>query len=373
MLLYNWVMNIFSIVILIIIKIAYAKYGKSVSRRYGLFMLILYVTILLLLFETPARYDGLNGAYWPAFNAMGNFMLFLLSPIIPSLWIIMAYNQVYNVEMPSKRILIALGIANLIHFGLLLISQFTGWFYSIDAANIYHRGPVFLLSPMITIGFLVCGLIFIIVRHKQLTRNILWPFIIFPLPAVLGVVLQSVAYGIDFSLKGLVASILVYFIFVLTHQMTIDYLTGVYNRKGLDDYLEKMFRTYSKANSFTAIMLDLDDFKSVNDKFGHAVGDEALKTTALLIKSCLTEGDFVARYGGDEFFAILENSDQTKIQETLLCLQQAMKTFNEKGEQDYLLCYSLGVVSFDPVVHHTPQDFKKDVDRSLYENKKVLK
>ena len=369
MLLYHWIMNSFAIVILITVKIAYTTYGKSANIRYTLFNWILYVAMVLLIFETPSRYDGLVTSYYPIFNQVGNFMLFLFSPILPSLWFIIVYSQIFDKELPSKRVVWTLLSANILHLSLILASQFFGWVYSIDASNIYHRGPLFFASPLLTISLLLASLILVVVQHKRITRNILIPFLIFPIPALLGVGLQAVTYGIDFSLKGLVIAILIYFIFVLTHQMTIDYLTGVYNRKGLDEYLKKLYRNLLVNKNFTVIMLDLDDFKSVNDRFGHAAGDHALKSTVQLIKSSLNQGDFVGRYGGDEFFIIFENQTLQQVQPRIEALQHAFRSFNQNQEQSYRLHYSLGIVMYDPLLHHSVDDLKKDLDRSLYENK----
>ena len=369
MITFHWVMNIFSIIILVIIKIAYTRYGKSASSRYTFFIAILYIAILLLLFESPSRYDGGIEPYWRIFNVVGNFMLFLFSPILPSLWIMLVYSQIYNTQLPSKRMVIILVLANLFHLGMLIANQFTGWFYTIGPTNIYARGPLFFASPMITIGILVSGLLLTIFNSRRLHKTIFASFLFFPLPTIIGVILQAFIYGVDFSLKGLVISIIVYFTFVLSHQITIDYLTGLYNRKGLDEYLKKLSIYATKSNSFTAIMLDLDDFKSINDRFGHVQGDEALKETAAIIKGCLNERDFVARYGGDEFFVILETSQAEKVKKTIDNLNGCFTRFNNSGSRPYTLSYSIGILTYDPEKDSTITDFKKRIDEYLYQNK----
>ncbi|MFI3220192.1 MAG: sensor domain-containing diguanylate cyclase [Methylococcales bacterium] len=87
-----------------------------------------------------------------------------------------------------------------------------------------------------------------------------------------------------------------------------DPLTGLPNRRKLLDRLQYAIALNHRANSqFAVFMMDLDKFKAVNDKLGHAAGDELLKQVAARITSCLRESDMVARLGGDEFVFVLEN------------------------------------------------------------------
>lgn len=85
-----------------------------------------------------------------------------------------------------------------------------------------------------------------------------------------------------------------------------DPLTSLYNRRKFDEFLEyEISRAARHEHPFSIIMADLDDFKFVNDTYGHPVGDMALKQMSLLLESCLRKGDMMARLGGDEFAIIL--------------------------------------------------------------------
>ncbi len=85
-----------------------------------------------------------------------------------------------------------------------------------------------------------------------------------------------------------------------------DGLTGVNNRKSLDDYLRRMVERNSVTKTpFSLLMMDLDDFKKMNDKYGHTVGDRTLMAFANKCRSSVRSDDFLARYGGEEFTLIL--------------------------------------------------------------------
>jgi diguanylate cyclase (GGDEF)-like protein len=85
-----------------------------------------------------------------------------------------------------------------------------------------------------------------------------------------------------------------------------DSLTGVYNRKKLDDILADQFVRFQRSRRpFAVLMLDLDNFKSINDNYGHAAGDTVLASVAAILKQSVRSVDFVARYGGEEFVVVL--------------------------------------------------------------------
>jgi diguanylate cyclase (GGDEF)-like protein len=102
-----------------------------------------------------------------------------------------------------------------------------------------------------------------------------------------------------------------------------DHLTGLFNRKTLDEYSAVQFKyTQESQSPLAVIMMDLDDFKSINDKYGHRVGDDCLKFVGdYLANSGLRKNDIVARYGGEEILILLPNTDlvNAEIMTTRLC------------------------------------------------------
>lgn len=152
----------------------------------------------------------------------------------------------------------------------------------------------------------------------------------------------------------------------LLEMSNCDYLTGLYNRRYLDKIIQyEVKRSKRYRTKLSCILIDIDDFKKVNDSHGHAVGDKALVTLAKIIKNYARETDVCARWGGEEFCILLPDIDAnnaTFIAERYRCLIENY-TFHDASS----LTVSIGVSEFIP---NEPIDslFKK-VDDALYQAK----
>ena len=150
-----------------------------------------------------------------------------------------------------------------------------------------------------------------------------------------------------------------------------DELTGLYNRRGFRALAEHQLRI-ARRNGTDALLLfvDLDDFKPINDRLGHAEGDRALCEVAALLGGTVRETDLVARVGGDEFVVFVVDADGQTEHAVLTRLQQALAFRNLGVGRPYALSLSVGVSRFDHDRAAGLDELLQRADASLYEIKR---
>jgi len=157
------------------------------------------------------------------------------------------------------------------------------------------------------------------------------------------------------------------------HLTIIDQLTGIYNRRYLDGNLKKIIKSHSRT-CLSVLLIDIDYFKRYNDTYGHDEGDSCLKAVAAIISQCTIRAeDFVVRYGGEEFAAVLPNTDRNGAQvvaEQMLEKVRAYKIPHKASDISAYVTISIGGTT-DIVKHsQSPQDYIKAADKALYESKR---
>jgi diguanylate cyclase (GGDEF)-like protein len=154
-----------------------------------------------------------------------------------------------------------------------------------------------------------------------------------------------------------------------------DPLTGLHNRRYFNEMLEyELGRSERHAHEFSILMLDLDDFKDINDTYGHPCGDEALKEVGEVLSARMRKGDLATRIGGDEFAVILTETDQSGamvVAEKIRSELSDRTFFSPDGKSFHITC-SIGVVTF-PQDAQNVSDLMAGVDIGLYRAKQMGK
>ena len=152
---------------------------------------------------------------------------------------------------------------------------------------------------------------------------------------------------------------------------TMDELTMLSNRRGFEALTKHALELSRRFQKPAALLyFDLDHFKQINDRFGHAEGDHALKTFAQLLKLTFRESDVLGRVGGDEFGVFMTNVSNEEIDNALERLRDAIDKYNKDAERGYNIAFSSGKVAFDASGHADVEDLMAQADALMYLNKK---
>jgi diguanylate cyclase (GGDEF)-like protein len=152
---------------------------------------------------------------------------------------------------------------------------------------------------------------------------------------------------------------------------THDSLTSLFNRGVIVDLLAReLSRTRREEGCTTVLLGDLDHFKSVNDRYGHLVGDEVLREVAKRLLWAVRSYDFVGRYGGEEFLVVLNNCDTTHAFARAEEIRYAIANLPVQTDRGPLpVTMSLGVLSSRDWDLHLVEEVLQEVDAALYEAK----
>jgi diguanylate cyclase (GGDEF)-like protein len=135
---------------------------------------------------------------------------------------------------------------------------------------------------------------------------------------------------------------------------TTDSLTQVFNRGRIIEIFENKLE-----NNNAILLLDIDNFKEINDKFGHVIGDQVLKVIAEILKESVRNGDAVGRYGGEEFLIILDNINEEELHTVSERIRAGLEEHSWSYEGLKTTC-SIGVCNIysddaDEILHHVDQ------------------
>lgn len=250
----------------------------------------------------------------------------------------------------------------------ILINPFTGILFTIETGNVYTRGPGMIYLMSLSFVTLAIYVINILPYLKRAEGKLVTGLLFLATTPFLGGVIQIVIRGVPALWSSLALMILFTVVVVENEELSRDYLTGLFNRS---QFHEKLYRELQKEVPFTLIMLDLDDFKAINDTYGHEMGDEALKDVAQILTQTMRPKDVIARYGGDEFLVLLKSPSEAAGLMYQKRFNAALEAFNAQNTRPYVLKASLGCVYVDPKSEKQTEHFwLSEVDQRMYEAKK---
>lgn len=371
-LLFNVGIDIFSICVMLILIVickwdTLESYNNQILFRMQIAILVTLVTDMFMW-----AVNGIPGAFWRIVGYADSIIYFLFQLLMLLEWSRYAYFRIYEKYLSKKAELFALLIPLSILGLCVVTTPLTGWCFYLDEENFYHRG--FLLYPimMIILGYLFAVSVAALVRRKKETlfdrKRECFVLSFFVIPPLLGGCIQYVFYGCNLVCPCVTLSALILFITAENQAISLDALTRLNNRGNLDRYLYTSLET---GQTVSLIMLDINNFKAFNDRYGHAVGDTALIQTAGMIKNAFRDTSaFLSRYGGDEFVIVLTECEEQDVERAVEKLRESIELFNETHALPAALSVSIG---FTVITISDASDISrllKEADEHMYREKR---
>lgn len=317
-------------------------------------------------------FDKRIGSGMIAANTFSTVAYYICSLFPSMLWAFYCSYLVYrNKKRMEKQSIFffTLLIINIILALLSLTSK--NYFFYIDTQNVYHRGPLFHFFSASIYLFFIYSYFIAIKNRRSVDRRTFLVLILFPSIPILAGIFQMIYFGLAIIWPSAALSLLIIFVSTQNLEIQKDHLTNLYNRRQFDLYLaEKILK--ARTHPFAGIMMDMDNLKTINDVYGHVVGDAAIEQTALLLHECTPKDSFLARFAGDEFVVLADIENENDLKIFIDNIRRAFMKFNESNYNPYSLSVSVGGCIYDPTKHESTQAFVHAIDQAMYLEKSKL-
>lgn len=351
------------VVFLLLFRIRHRQSGQVHERIFN----VMLVSILAALVGETSSFliDGrvFPGCYFLQY--LTNTVCIGQTGVVGFLWCMFVDYRIYVSTKRLKQKAAILGIPLAVITALLLYNLFgNGIVFTVNSENCYSRGKWNLLVYVLLLVFFAESIANVRNARKKGIIPFFFPVYYFAVLWMIGTVIQCLFYGISTGwLSTAVAAVFVC-MELQTANFYVDTTAGLFNRQYMNYYLAQVVHS---GNKFHGIMLDINDFKSINDIYGHAVGDKAIHAMGEILSQSAFRNAIAMRMGGDEFVVFLSDSNDKECRAQMDAILKHIEEFNKNANEVFRLSVSMGNACFDSP---TVETFLAHMDSAMYEAKR---
>lgn len=364
--------NIICILILLMIMEKVRDENKT-SKTYNIYLkLLISITLFLVC-------DLLAGVFIETMFLVSKFILLLSNSLYFLFGVLNVYyfNEYLGVRtefIQDRKGKLFRVLPVLIVIIMLVVNLFVKNIFFIDEFNLYHQRKMLFLYYVISYSYFIGVIVNFVTTWKKEKRSQqeLKKLVILALLPLIALIVQIFNHRTTLIGVGFTISVLMIFLDSVKSNSTIDELTGINNRRAFNISANKLF---SDNNNVMFLMLaDVNDFKKINDEYGHLMGDRALVDIAFMLKMAIKETKknyFLARFGGDEFIIVGKYDNEDTIKELIDSIKKEEGLINNSNKS-YKITMSIGY-AIKNNSHLSVDDLISEADAAMYANKKEIK
>ncbi|MCR5581519.1 MAG: GGDEF domain-containing protein [Pseudobutyrivibrio sp.] len=326
-------------------------------------------TLVLLLSETIGRIGEVHPDNYLLLAEIGYFIIFLLDPL--DILFAIYYMDCWMDDNKSKSRMAfryAFEIFAVGNAAIVLISTIFNlrWFFYFEN-GIYYRGTFFYYRAGLMLLFIALLSVYAIAFKDSIMSEYKKTLLFLPIFSLIGAILQIFLANLDTTYAGIALGCLILFFSYQSRDVNMDYLSGVLNRRGLDIRMEEMIKSAaSSGRDFLAIMMDVDNFKEINDSLGHEAGDRAIKSIAETLVDIFGENTYIGRFGGDEFCVITRETDEDQVSKKIDDTHNAIYKIGKRYGWPEGVDVSCGFHKYSHDSGLSAKQFQNIIDRLMY-------
>ncbi len=347
-------LNAFCILELLVI---FVNIHKGVDKRMEQVMFAWFVVGSIILLTSDiiwGVFEFYLGWHNPSLTYLVNSFYHIFTGVVAYLWFLFSESSQGSAVVKSKLGIFFSMIPFLVLMGMVVGSNSHGWVFNVNYADSqYTRGPMYIVIVLVCFGYIfstsIKALFKSLKKENYLQKGHLRSLAAFCVfPAVSGV-LQILFVGSPMISAGIAFAAFQVYMNTREQLISIDPMTQLNNKKHMENFLDNKMKSRNENKDLYVFIMDLDYFKTINDRFGHIEGDAAIIIAANTIREAVAKTNYFAcRYGGDEFVVVCETPKSFKPKEFRDTLNENLKINTEKEGKAYTLKFSVGYKKYSP-------------------------
>ena len=357
--------------LMVVLLLSKRRNGKMVSLDSRIFDGMCGLCLTLCLLETLSFWldeESFRGAR--QMNILANAVLFMLNAVFSYAWSVYIDYKLFEDIRRLKKYYIYGAIPAVVVCLMCVGNLFTEVFFWVTPDNVYYRASWVWITYVVTYCYLSYGAVLVFRYRNQTNKYLFMPVMLFLTPIFLCSIIQLCNYGLALIWVSTAFGLTSLYINLQNERVFLDTLTNLYSRSYLLHYMDYLTRKMQKGSHVLGIMLDVNDFKHINDTYGHQIGDQVLQTVGKVLQATMGEKGAVVRYGGDEFVVLLENAREPDGLTFRQQVNQKLETYNASGAAPCRISLSMGAAEFDNTMGMDL--FFHVMDLKMYEDKRAF-
>jgi diguanylate cyclase (GGDEF)-like protein len=380
-----------SAVLIILIIIDYIRKYNTDSYQRELFLSLLFFTFAAMAVDFVFLLIHGNPDTGITFILKISLLLYYFFQVLAYFHVFLFVDYItFKNQRRTELVKTAVGVLNGLHLVILLANDKWPFYYYVAPGNTFHYGNLYFIRLVISFLPVLFAVIDIFSQFKNFKKSSLVLILFFLFFTGTASLFDIIYRTVSLVWPCFSAGLLYTYFFIIQNDSKIDALTGLGNRYSFNEFINKLdnskryefhnpfrprrrrlesypFKRRKSPEAYAVVMIDMDHFKEINDTLGHLEGDNALRDMAQIIKNCIRQSDFAARYGGDEF--VLATRAEHNVAALLNRMQAAIDELNAKNERPYKLQISYGFDVYSAASGMSINDFLKHIDSLMYKHK----